>query len=245
MFAAGHSPSLVFHTPPQNPRPEDSNGFTRVELVAALVALALLVLVALPALATSGSRSKSVICANNLSRIGQAFTMWASEHGDQYPWEVGSGFPGDVSVDGTKGGSFAWLHFYALANQFITPKVFRCPSDGFKVVATDFLTLRFRQNSAISYLIGHPFLQEGRTILSADRNINNSSATVSCPYFGQALSLSVPALDAGWDGNLHRFTGQLLFNDGSVEQTDNGGLRAALTNPNLDNASFHYLSPSQ
>src|SRR6266498_4784980 len=92
MLAAGDSPSLVFHTVPQTPRAEDSNGFTRVELVAVLAALALLVVVALPALATSGSRSKSVICANNLSRIGQAFTMWASEHGDHFPWEV-SGLP--------------------------------------------------------------------------------------------------------------------------------------------------------
>src|SRR6266516_2072173 len=126
MFAAGHSPSLVFHTPPQKPRPEDSNGFTRVELVAALVALALLVLVSLPALATSGSRSKSVICANNLSRIGQAFTMWASEHGNHFPWEVSGGSLVEDFVDGTKGQGAVWVQFYALSNQLTTSKVFWC-----------------------------------------------------------------------------------------------------------------------
>src|SRR5437867_12136366 len=123
MFAVSDSVGSALDVASPRPRPEDSHGFSRLELVAVLAALGLLVLVALPVLGTTRPRSRSVTCANNLSRIGQAFTTWASEHGDHYPWEVGSGFPDDVSVDGTKGGSFAWLHFYALANHLSTPKV--------------------------------------------------------------------------------------------------------------------------
>jgi len=243
MVGAGDLPSLVFHTAPQIPRPVDSNGFTRVELVATLAALALLVSVALPALATSGARSKSVICANNLGRIGQAFTMWASEHGDHFPWEV-SGLPFTQGFgDGTKGQGVVWVNFYYLSNQISTPRVFWCPSDPAKVKAIDFLSFRAFGDGAVSYLIGHPFLQEGRSILSADRNIRDFMSSATCPYFNHALSLSVPAPNTVWDGNLHRHTGQLLFSDDSVEQTDNRGLRAALATPNFDNASFHYIAP--
>jgi len=229
----------------RNARRAECHAFTRLELVAVLAALALMVLIALPSLATSGARSMSVVCVNNLGRIGQAFTMWASEHGDHFPWEVSGSSLVEDFVDGTKGQGAVWIHLYALSNELTTPKVFWCPSDPLKVKVNDFFSLRFRQNNAVSYLIGHPFLQEGRTILSADRNILDLTSSVSCPYFGGAISLSIPAPNATWNAHLqHGSAGQLLFSDGSVEQTDNRGLRAALATPNFDNASFHYIAPS-
>ena len=50
--------------------------FTRVELCACLAAGALLVLLALPALATSQSRGQVAQCLNNLRLMGRAMQMW-------------------------------------------------------------------------------------------------------------------------------------------------------------------------
>ena len=55
------------------------------EVCCALAALALLMMVALPALGMSKGRSQRIVCVNNLSRIGQANAMWASDHDGRRP----------------------------------------------------------------------------------------------------------------------------------------------------------------
>ena len=77
-------------------RRKSQEGLTMTEVCCALAALALLMMVALPALATSKARSQRLLCANNLSRIGIANAIWGADNNNLRPmmvpyWEGGSG----------------------------------------------------------------------------------------------------------------------------------------------------------
>ena len=224
-------------------------GFTRLELAVILVAVALLATVVLPALASSRPHSRRAACLNNLSRIGQAYSMWTTEHGGLYPWQSftsgGGGGGQPFPLNNT------WFQFAVLSNELTTPKILVCPSDESKRQALDFslnlgggfLNANYRDN-AVSYILGHPFLQEGRSVLSGDRNfVPNGGFGSSCPYFVSSWRISNPVIGVNWTTNLHMNTGNLLFNDGSVEQTDSAGLRAGFSNGTFDNAWIHLIYP--
>ena len=234
------------NAPPHPPHPEapcrtfhNSKAFTRIELAAVIAVGTLLLAIVLPALADDRIRANQAVCMNNLSRIGQALASWAGDYEEQYPWEV------DPSLGGTRAyqnSQRAWNHFAILSNQLANPRVLVCPSDGAKVFSASFADLRWNQNSSISYLLGHPTIAEGRSILSGDRNILNASEWVSCFELGAARSLSRPSTNASWGPTIHVHRGHLLFNDGAVEGTDDRRLRNVLSTPGITNA-FHYTSP--
>lgn len=227
----------------------NTRAFTRFELAVVLGALVLLGVLVLPALANTKLRSQRLACFNNLGRIGQALEMWGTERGGAYPWQV-------LSSEGSGGtrshpsglGANIWFQFAVMSNELVTPKYLACPSDAARVVATDFslfpnggfLHANYR-NRAVSYLLGHPFLQEGRGILSGDRNIEGGSFNVSCSYFGPPVMGFQTPSSASWSTNIHTGTGNLLFNDGSVLEADNASLRASINNTNFDNYSVHFL----
>jgi hypothetical protein len=218
-------------------------------LAAVLGALVLLSILTVPALANARLRSQRLVCLNNLSRIGQAMEMWGTERGGSYPWQV----PYAEGSGGTRNhpsglGANVWYQFAVMSNELVTPKYLACPSDTSRVVATDFSLLPFGgflnanyRNRAVSYVLGHPFLQEGRGILSGDRNLEGGSFNVSCSYFGPPVTGFQTPSGASWGTNIHISTGNLLFNDGSVLETDNAGLRASINNTNFDNFSIHLL----
>lgn len=107
-------------------QPRPASGFTRLELVALLAALALLAAAVLPALAGNRIRSDRVLCANNLRQISMALQQWGNDHSDQPPWEV---LPAD-------GGTYAhalspnvWYHFAWISNELASPRILFCPTD--------------------------------------------------------------------------------------------------------------------
>ncbi len=206
--------------------------FTRLELAAVLCALSLLALLALPVLAGSRPAASRATCVNNLSRIGQGFSMWANEHAERYPWQVQAD-PGAHT-----------LHFpdyyRAVSNEFVTTRILVCPVDPARTVASSFAMLGFGTTS-ISYMLAHPFAQEGRAILSGDRNLTGSTTATSCSSFISPRSIPNSTTNASWGNDLHYRSGQLLFNDGSVEQTGDTQLRARLANRGYDDTAFHFL----
>jgi hypothetical protein len=232
--------------PPHRPVPQTqcrtcrtAQAFTRIELTAVIAAGALLLAMVLPALAEDRIRANRAVCMNNLSRIGQALAGWSGDYEERYSWEV------DQSLGGTRAypsSQRAWNHFAVLSNQLPHPRVLVCPSDGARSIANSFADLRLSQNSSISYLLGHPTIAEGRSILSGDRNITNTSQWVSCFEFGAARFLSRPATNASWGPTIHAHRGHLLFNDGTVEGTDDRRLRNVLSTSGITNA-FHYETP--
>jgi hypothetical protein len=137
--AAGPPPGAV-SPGPSAPRREHpaGGGFTRIELLAVLGALALLAGLWLPALAGTGSGSAGAGCLNNLRQLVRAFLMFAEDHnglfpknpddGSRYNWVAGNaGLGGQDQFNPDLLGDPAWS---ALANYLgRKAEAFRCPAD--------------------------------------------------------------------------------------------------------------------
>ena len=237
------------------------------EVCCALAALALLLMVALPALGMSKGRSQRIVCANNLSRIGQATAMWANEHDGRRPmmvpyWEGGVQLAGNsVTPVGTPPFVFspfvnqAWFHYYWLSNEIASCKILVCPSDPVKRPAVDwgispqggFLHAANRGN-AVSYVVAHTYSEADRGLVSADRNLPYTSALATCAFGFQGLRGLTPGGGVfGWlslgQGVLHTPEGNLLFKDGSVEQVDSFALARMFSATNWSPGMVHFLVP--
>jgi hypothetical protein len=183
-----------------------SAGLTVTEVCCALAALALLMMVALPALGMSKGRSHRIVCVNNLSRIGLANAMWANEHEGRRPlmtpyWQGGVQTSGNISPPVPTAGTPAfpwgslnnqpWFHYFWLSNELVTPKLLVCPSERSpgKRPAVDWsasptsglLHPNFRGNS-VSYVVGHSTSDYERGLISADRNLPVIGNNASCGY---------------------------------------------------------------
>lgn len=210
--------------------------FTRLDLLAVLVAVMMLAAIVWPALGSDSIRAQRAVCANNLRRIGQALTSWAADHGELYPWLVSQNAGG---TGGSVNSRYAYYQFLAVSNEVRSPSLFACPSDGAKSRSQTFQGL---SDTYVSYMLSHPDVSDGRAILSGDRNIAPRLSSEPCPEFGSALWLPRPATNASWDLTIHANRGHLLFNDGTVESTDDARLRAVLSPPGASN-NFHYIAP--
>ena len=151
----------------------------------------------------------------------------------------------------------AWFQFAWISNELATPKILVCPSDqgvGIpRAMANDFsdsvdggfLSAAFK-NGAVSYSIWlHSFFSSPRSILSGDRNIR-----YDVPFGGCASGLNLVqtiyrgSSSARWTNAIHGVSGNLLFTDGSVEQSSSPDLRRYVNLPGQDdNGSVHFISP--
>jgi hypothetical protein len=219
--------------------------FSRLELLVTLGAIGLLAIVAVPSFGATKASSNRAVCVNNLSRIGQAFRQWSTERGDLNPYLVPSPTGLLNHPSGLQGNLF--IHFSVISNELINARVLSCPSDGARVVANDFtaspgglLNPSYR-NNAISYFLGHPHPANGREPLAGDRNISGATNVVTCQYFFLAQAFSADAATASWNNLVHVNSGQVLFSDGSVEQTDNATLPKSMGRANADAGDIHIL----
>jgi len=227
-----------------------------VELLAITTALFLLALVALPLIANTPrinlglrERSNRIVCLANLRQIGQAFQLWASDHGDQNPPFVRTNAGG---IYGVPLANNCWYQFAWVSNELATPRVLVCPSDTNTThVAQDFssdpdggfLNSAYR-NNALSYLLSLHAVFYSPSILSGDRNIQPTTSGDSCAYSGLSavLSLQRRLPIAEWNNDVHGSTGNLLFNDGSAQESSITDLRNALATP-VTGDSIHILLP--
>src|SRR5688572_8244149 len=211
--------------------------FTRVELLAVMGAASLLGLLALSVCASNKDVSDRAVCANNLRHIGRAFNLWASDHRGENPVSLSVADGGlrnpsgylSVPGGGTWPAQFAqnlWFHYYWIHRELQTPTVLVCPSDPKPNRATSFSTSPEGgflnpafQTSALSYFLGlHPRGDLAHAILSGDRHIITSS-TGGCSTGYQASNLGpVPYSPSGWTNGPHYRVGNLLLNDGRVEE---------------------------
>jgi hypothetical protein len=116
-----------------------------------------------------------------------------------------------------------------------TPRILACPSDRLAKVADNFgfqtngLLHAQNQNGSISYTLSHPFPEYGRLVLSSDRSVSFDGGLGGGCFSGMLVYTSYNASNSFWMDFIHVKSGNLLFNDGSVEQTDNDGLRGAMS----------------
>lgn len=243
-----HSPSRrVGSRPSADAAPHGA--FTRLEFAALLAALALLAVVALPALAGPRPRSQRVQCANNLRQIVAATQLWGNDHGDRVPWEVALG------DGGTKLHALAvnpWLHFSWLSNGLASPVVLLCPSDTGRPAqefstdpAKGYLHANFA-NRATSYFLSHSRNGLASGLMAGDRNLGFDATANGCSTFTTALNLltrpTTPAF--AWNTNLHDRAGNIVRLDGRVDQFSNAELRADIqAMPFDDSGNSHYIAP--
>lgn len=209
-------------------------GFTFIELLVVLGVVAVLALLALPALANGKAGSQRAVCANNLARIGRAQATWGSERGDLLPWQVLSDFGGTRNHPSGLNNNI-WFQFAWVSNELATPRILACPSDRLAKVADKFglqtngLLHPGNQNNSISYTLSHPYPEYGRLVLSSDRNAGFDGGLGGGCFSGMTVYTSIHGSNSFWMDFIHVKSGNLLFNDGSVEQADNDGLRGAMS----------------
>jgi hypothetical protein len=232
--------------------PPRTQAFTRLELLAVLVALGLLAALTWPLLAASRVYVNRPVCYNNLRRLGSATASWADDHSGKPPWHTPVNEGGTLPAAGNKIGS-AWVELLSLSNELAQPRVLACPGDaGVKVaehwgvLSNGFANTGFRQN-ALSYVIGlHAWVEYPETILSGDRNFT-SFGTVSCVHglFGNARTWKDSSgFISSWTDGSHYTSGHLLWMDGRAEFTGSQQLYSALnavTANNSSNLSIHFL----
>ena len=153
-------------------------------------------------------------CASNLQRIGLGFFQWASDNGDDLPWETSTN-GGTLEFVGTTN---VFLHFQAASNDLASPRILVCPSDRGKTAASNFNQLADRN---ISYFIGldsdilNPLL-----IMSGDRNLATNGVALGSGVFSLNTNNAV-----GWTPAIHNNAGNIGFPDGSSQQLTPQGLQ--------------------
>ena len=237
--------------------------FAFQDALAVLGALALLGIAAAPLLANNKVASQRAVCVNNLGLVGRAFALWSADHGDRYPIQVSSSDGGTRNHPSGLNNN-AWFQFAFISNELVTPKILACPADP-QVNATKdfsptdgFLSPNMR-NNAVSYILGWPYVEDGRLVLCGDRDISNLGGTSSSSS-GIGPVTVLDRARTRWLGKIHpggdllfneglvegSVGGDLLFNDGSVEQVDTDGLRSAMakyppsSSPQPSRAEFLY-----
>ena len=178
--------------------------FTRIELLVVAGILLLLIALLFPALQKSGARSVRIKCVSNIHNVGMSFRMFASSNGDRFPWETNtlSGFAPNAEAQ-------LLGIILSLTNELSTPKIIVCPADS-RDEPADWKTFSLEN---LSYFVGLTSETNPKSFLFGDRNLTTNGTTLRR---GRA-DISAPT-ELGWDRKQHRFEGNVVMADGSVQQ---------------------------
>jgi len=228
-----------------------TKGFTRLELLFVLLAIAIVAFPAVSLLASNKPGSQRAVCFNNLRQIGRGFLMWASDHGDRFPfateWQAGGALGHPLAGN-------TWFQFNLISAYLDSPRFLVCPADletskvadSWGAQPNGFLNAEYR-NNALSYFIalhGQPY--SGRSILSGDRNIQASGLSSCSLLPGGELCQQLTPGDSTvqWTNAIHGAVGHLLFADGSIHFVNSSNLQKAVRNDEDDDngSGVHLLS---
>jgi hypothetical protein len=121
----------------------------------------------LPALAKAKSKAQSIKCVNNLKNVGLAFRIFATDHGDRFPFNI---------TNQTQVTDMDTVHiFQALSAELGTPALLVCPADPAKHPAASMATLTAAN---ISYEV-----ETGPEV----KESNPQEVLVRCPVHGHEL----------------------------------------------------------
>ncbi len=214
---------------PSSPRRLRFVAFTLIELLVVIAIIAILAGLLLPSLAKAKAKAQRSSCLNNLRQLGVAFTSWADDHHEKYPSVV------DIAQDGAKTQPEAWMHFIALSNEMLTPKILHCPSDAAKQTARDFDgrpgSLQVLKDTGVSYAIGTSAGQDKPGMhLAGDRNLigkdNQGCGPAAIPA---GITQLDPTMPPRWDDSIHRNAGNMVMADGSALQLTQDALSKAMS----------------
>lgn len=224
-----------------DPQPHRNAAFTRADLLAIVVTLAMGVFAVLPALGQAKAKSRRVQCLSNQEGIGRAFRQFAFDHQNRFPMQVSTNEGGSAEYLGsqnTAGAVDTWRHFWALRNELSTHRILICPTDLGRYEPTDWDDFAWRvtaKNGAISYGVGTG-AQPGnpRMLLIADRSMVGRVGTLNIEFNSRATRLNLGTnaqalATLSWDARgMHQAAGNITRADGTVHLLTSERLRAAL-----------------
>jgi len=229
--------------------------FTLVELLLVIAIIAILAALFLPTVGVRGGERR-VLCAYNLKRIGNSFTIWSQEHEGKLPMQISITNGGSREL--ISGGS-AVVHFqtltnsklkfvhqdsklisrdgkvlyepYVITNWGMEPKLLICLGDANRYYSIDLKSsIADVADTNISYFVGlDASLNNPNSILAGDRHLQAGGEPIKPGLFAVTPNLSL-----GWTKELHPSLrqGNILFADGHVEFLNTKGVNWALRNQN-------------
>src|SRR5687768_8127255 len=102
------------------------SGFTLIEILLVVATVLLIVFVMIPMLTRPSHRGHrhGISCTSNLKQIGIAFRLFSGDHNDAYPFFVPKASGGTQEFTNSPQ---VFLHFQAMSNELVTPKILVCP----------------------------------------------------------------------------------------------------------------------
>jgi len=177
-----------------------------------IVMIVILAAILLPDINHGPRHAAGVICMVNQKQIALVFSMWKSDHGERFPWQVSSTNNG--SMESSDWG-YAAPNFNAVADYIRDPRIFVCPTDEAKTKATNNAQLH---NQNVSYFVNLDTSTNAQvSILTGDRHLQRNDKPVKPGLFIYSNRYSMD-----WTRELHGKGstapfGILSFVDGHVE----------------------------
>jgi prepilin-type processing-associated H-X9-DG protein len=191
-----------------------THGLTLVDVLVVLVVLAIAIVLAvllLPSIKTV-EKSKSIICINNLRQIGSAFVMYADDNSGKFPFQTSV-----TNVAAKRIYDDHVFPYFQKVGHGLEPKVIVCPFDVARHAAANIQAL---SDSSISYFLNADALRDSPviSILSGDRFLQTNGQPIASGLFMLTTNLNV-----SWTPSIHNGGGNVLWSDGSVQQTASYG----------------------
>jgi hypothetical protein len=190
------------------------SGFTPIELLVVVVVILIVAILTLFLLSTMKPppRPYMVTCLNNQKQIAVGFIMWRDDNDGKFPWEISSANNG--TMESSEKGDVA-PNYSALLAYVHQPRIFVCPTDTARTVATNQARV-LNQNA--SYFVGldNTNTNPAAGILTGDRHLKASHMPV-----GPGLFVYSNGLPMNWTLELHGNDrnspmGVISFQDGHV-----------------------------
>lgn len=192
------------------------------DVMIVVVTLVLLAFILLPMFSGRPGSSRIIKCLSNQKQVVLGFLLWSADNNDQFPWMSFTNGGTAQFVDSTN----VSIHYGAISNELLNPKVLACPSDPARIPATDFAKLN---NQNISYFIGLSAHRGGPpSILTGDRNLATNGTALTAGVFTLWLSNQ-----PGWTMTIHKSRGNIALPDGSAQTVSKSNLQVLwLASPN-------------
>jgi len=114
-------------------------------VILALVALCLGAILILPYFIKINKHGPQKLeCELNLKQIGLGFRQWAIDHGNQYPFYLGTNSEGtrELCLADAEGFDLhSHWHFLVMSNELNTTRILVCPEDKVSLAASNFAVL--------------------------------------------------------------------------------------------------------